>query len=190
MKKRTDHLQENECADLLKATGSRINLRQHRYYHCIEDLLSLNEVQELKKFRHHILTNRFQHSLNVSYYHYQLCRLFHLDAKSAARAGLLHDLYFYDTRQFSRSESDLRHSHYHPHAALQNARRLLSINAREQDMIVKHMWPVTPQRPAYAETYLLTFVDKYCAVIEVLLSIPHTFRSWLRKIFFSKSAVI
>lgn len=190
MKKITDHFQQNECDETLRATGSRINLRQHLYYHTIKDLLALHEVQELKNYRHHILTNRFQHSLNVSYYHYQLCRLFHLDARSAARAGLLHDLYFYDTKQYNKSGSELRHSHYHPLAALDNARSLLSINAREQDMIVKHMWPLTPQRPKYAETYLLTFVDKYCAVIELILPLFRSLRRWLGRMFPSKVTAV
>lgn len=44
-------------------------------------------------------TSRFQHSLNVSYYSFIICRKFGLDAYSAARAGLLHDLYYYDWKQ-------------------------------------------------------------------------------------------
>ncbi len=163
----------------LKAIGSRKNLLHTEYYDQIADLLELPEVQQLRQFRHHLLTTRFQHSLNVSYYHYRLCRLFRLNARAAARAGLLHDLYFYDTKQFTKEKHPIRHSQYHPMAALDNAQRLLAMNEREQDMIVKHMWPVTRQRPLYAETYLLTFVDKYCALLEVLLPSPKRFGIWV-----------
>lgn len=170
-----------ECGEWLKVTGSRKNLKQHSFYKIIEDLLSLHEVQALKEYRHHVMTTRFQHSLNVSYYNYKLCRLFRLDAKSAARAGLLHDLYFYDTKKFHRSDPAIRHTQYHPMVALVNAQQLLPMNAREKDMIVKHMWPMTSQRPKYAETYILTFVDKYCALIEFILPQPRRFWSWLRR---------
>ncbi len=170
-----------ECGQWLKATGSRKNLMQHSFYEVVADLLALKEVQELKQYRHHIVTTRFQHSLNVAYYNYLLCRLFRLDARSAARAGMLHDLYFYDTKAFTRSSHAMRHSHYHPMVALDNAQQILPINEREQDMIIKHMWPVTLQMPKYAETYILTFVDKYCALIEFVLSQPARFFAWRQR---------
>lgn len=176
---REDRIRLTESGQWLKATGSRKNLMQQNYYRMIEDLLELPEVQQLKQYRHHIMTTRFQHSLNVSYYNYKLCRMFRLDARSAARAGLLHDLYFYDTKQYTKSVHPLRHSHYHPALALENARMLIQVNDREQDMIEKHMWPVTAQRPSYAETYLITFVDKYCALIEFVLPQPRRFRNWI-----------
>ncbi len=169
------------CGTLLKATGSRKNLMHHSFYKQIADLLELEEVQSLKDYRHHIVTTRFQHSLNVSYYNYLLCCLLGLDARSAARAGLLHDLYFYDTKAFTKSKNTIRHSQYHPMAALDNALKLLPMNEREQDMIIKHMWPVTAQMPKYAETYVLTLVDKYCAMIEFILPQPGRFWRWLRR---------
>lgn len=150
----------------LQATGSRKDLRQHAIFELIADLLSHSEVQALRHYRHHIRTTRFQHSLNVAYYSYLLCRLLRLDAASAARAGLLHDLYHYDTKRFTRSKPALRHAKYHPMRALENAERLFVMNPRERDMIATHMWPVTLRFPRYAEGYVLTLVDKYCAVIE------------------------
>ena len=170
-----------ESGDWIHVAGSRRNIKEHDYYKVVSDLLGLDEVQQLKDFRHHIVTNRFQHSLNVSYYNYRLCRLLHLDAESAARAGLLHDLYDYDTKHYNSGVHGLRHSAYHPMVALERAEAIVPINDRERDMIVKHMWPVTPARPKYAETYVLTFVDKYCAVIEFLLPQPKRLRTWVKK---------
>ena len=82
---------------MLHATGSKKELTRQAYYMLVADILEHADVQALKQFRHHHYTTRFQHSLNVSYYNYLLCRFFHWDAVSAARAGLLHDLYFYET---------------------------------------------------------------------------------------------
>ena len=85
---------------MLKAIGSRKDLKQQLYYEFVADLLESKSVQDLKQYRHHIKTTRFQHSLNVSYYNYLICKFFHWDAVSAARAGLLHDLYFYETADY------------------------------------------------------------------------------------------
>ena len=50
------------------------------YYGCVSDLLDDKSVLSLGEFRHHCGTTRFQHSLNVSYYNFLLCRFFRLNA--------------------------------------------------------------------------------------------------------------
>lgn len=164
----------------LKITGSRKNIMQSEYYHLVSDLLNSQEIQTLKNYQHHITTTRFQHSLNVSYYNYKLCRFFRLDADSAAKAGLLHDLYFYDTKTYTSRKPAVKHSKHHPQTALSNAEKILQLNDRERDMIRNHMWPVTLARPKYAETYLITIVDKYCAMIEFILPQPKRFVQFLK----------
>ena len=86
------------------------------------------------------------------------------DYHSAARAGLLHDLYFYDWRvkKYIRSS----HSSWHPRIALLNAQKITKLNKVEMDAIRKHMWPCTLIPPRYIESYVVTFVDKICAVCE------------------------
>ena len=155
-----------EQGEWLCVTGSRKNIMQTDYYPVVRELLQNEAIQELSDFTHHKMTTRLQHCLNVSYYNYKLCRFLHLDADSAARAGLLHDLYHYDTAHYSHTAPAIRHSHYHPQVALEAAEKLLPMNERERDMIGNHMWPVTFPRPKYAETYVITVVDKYCAVLE------------------------
>ena len=58
-------------------------------------------------------------SQSVSYYSFLICRRMGWDYRSAARAGLLHDLYFYDwrTKKYIRSG----HASWHPRVALDNA---------------------------------------------------------------------
>ena len=114
---------------MLKAIGSRKDLKQQLYYEFVADLLESKSVQDLKQYRHHIKTTRFQHSLNVSYYNYLICKFFHWDAVSAARAGLLHDLYFYETADYDAAETHESHSAPHPQVALHNAMQLFSVNA-------------------------------------------------------------
>lgn len=165
-------MQNSKNLKNLKVTGSRKNIMQSEYYAIIADLLNSEEIQKLKNYQHHITTTRFQHCLNVSYYHYKICRFFKLDANSGARAGLLHDLYFYDTKNYISHKPAIKHSKYHSQTALINAEKIIKLNDRERDMIYNHMWPVTPEKPKYAETYLITFVDKYCAMIEFILPQP------------------
>lgn len=161
-------LQKGRCRVLLHATGSKKELTRQAYYMLVADILEHADVQALKQFRHHHYTTRFQHSLNVSYYNYLLCRFFHWDAVSAARAGLLHDLYFYETADYDRSNSPDQKSHsaHHPEVAMQNAAVRFALNPRERDMIEKHMWPLTHRMPHYKESYAITFVDKYAAMLE------------------------
>ena len=88
----------------------------------------------------------------------------HLDYKSAARAALLHDLFFYDCEdKISRPKNHIKN---HPKIALENANKLFNLNKKEQDIILKHMWPLTFSPPKYLESFIVTIVDKYCAFKE------------------------
>lgn len=155
---------------MMHATGSKKDLSNHGYYGAVQDVLEHDCVQQLKSFRHHVHTTRFQHSLNVSYYSYAICRRFGWDAVAAARAGLMHDLYFYETCDYDREESLDGTSHYasHPKLALSNAETEFSISEKEADMIVHHMWPVVWEKPHCKEGYVIAVVDKWVAIMEYL----------------------
>lgn len=131
----------------------------------IEDLISNETVQKMKNYKQHYDTSCFEHCKNVAFYSYLICKKYHLDYVSVARAGMLHDLFLYDWRKRENGRTGL-HAFTHPKTALQNASKLFSLNEREIDIILKHMWPVTLSFPKYAESYVITFVDKYCAVQE------------------------
>lgn len=166
---------------MLHAIGSGKELTQLDYYDVVADILENNMVQQLKNYRHHISTNRFQHCLNVSYYNYIVCRFLNLDAKSAARAGMLHDLYYYDTKEYRHSSPERSHSSNHPDVAVSNAEELFSLNSTEQDIITRHMWPLTKGRPQSKEGYVIVFVDKYCAALELIVpKIHHAAKIMLR----------
>lgn len=134
------------------------------YKVCLEGLLEHEQVLKLDLHTQHCNTSRLQHSINVSYYSFLICYKMGWDYHSAARAGLLHDLYFYDWRvkKYIRSS----HSSWHPRIALLNAQKITKLNKVEMDAIRKHMWPCTLIPPRYIESYVVTFVDKICAVCE------------------------
>jgi uncharacterized protein len=64
--------------------------------------------------------------------------------------------------------------------ACANAREITKISGLERDMIEKHMWPVTRPMPKYKETYIITIIDKYCALLE--FCVPKVQRIIRRKV--------
>lgn len=139
----------------------------------INDLISNDTVLKMKEFRQHYNTSCFEHCKNVAYYSYIICKRYHLDYRSAARAGMLHDLFLYDWREKKIDGRKGLHAFTHPKTALQNASALFELNEKEQDIILKHMWPIAIGMPRYIESYIVTFVDKYCAIKESF----HAYRS-------------
>ncbi len=170
---------------MLGAIGSGKDLSELDYYNLVSDILENDTVQKLKNYRHHISTNRYQHCLNVSYYNYLVCRKLHLDAVSAARAGMLHDLYYYDTKTYRKGSHELSHTKNHPDVAVNNACELFALNSVEEDIIANHMWPLTKSRPKSKEGYVIVVVDKYCAALEI---IAPKMRMAMAKILHKKSA--
>lgn len=138
---------------------------QEEFDSIIKDLVSNETVQKMKDFKQHYNTSCFEHCKNVAYYSYLICKKYHFDYISAARAGMLHDLFLYDWRLRQDGRKGL-HAFTHPKTAFENASKLFTLNEKETDIILKHMWPVTIRFPKYAESYIITLVDKYCAVQE------------------------
>ena len=131
----------------------------------IRNIIENQKVQEMKKYKQHYETSTFDHCYMVSYYCYKVCKKLKLDYKSAARAGMLHDFFLYDWR-IKNGRKGL-HAFTHPRTAYKNASNLVNLNDKETDIILKHMWPVTFfSFPKYAESFILTLVDKYCALNE------------------------
>ena len=131
----------------------------------ISDIITNDTVLKMKNYKQHYDTNCFEHCMHVAFYSYILCKKYNLDYKSAARAGMLHDLFLYDWRIRSSSRKGF-HAFTHPKCALTNALSLFNLNDKEQDIIIKHMWPLTLKLPKYKESFIITFVDKYCALSE------------------------
>lgn len=63
------------------------------YVFIVSDLLAQPAVQKLAQYTQHHHSNRLQHSIAVSFDSYRIAKRMHLDYRSVARAGLLHDLF-------------------------------------------------------------------------------------------------
>jgi len=139
--------------------------KMHEFEEIIDDLVNNETVQKMKNYKQHYDTNCFDHCKMVAYYCYIICKKYNLDYKSATRAAMLHDLFLYDWRKRQNGRKGL-HAFTHPKTALENASKLFELNEKECDIILKHMWPVTLSLPRYKESYIIGFVDKYCAIQE------------------------
>lgn len=137
----------------------------------VGDLLHSDEVQSLQIFEQHLDIDRLQHITSVAYISYQLSKKFKLNYKSAARAAVLHDLVYYDWRDGVNGKWHKLHGYKHPRLAVMNSKELYpDLSALEEDIIKKHMWPLTVIPPKYLEGFIVTFADKYCAAREVYYS--------------------
>lgn len=135
------------------------------YLALVEDLLSHPKVQEMSLYPQHGVTNCLEHCVHVSYLSYLFCTKHGLNARSAARAGLLHDLYLYDPR----SLPSWRQCFAHPVAAARNAAALEgALSPKEENCILAHMWPLSVRMPHSREAAAVCLADKLCSVAEVL----------------------
>lgn len=144
------------------------------------DILDSSMFRELDRCEHHVDISRQQHSINVAYIAFAAARFLGLDARSALRAGLMHDLFFYNYKD---TDLGIKHSYVHPIQALNNASRLTELNETEREIIKCHMWPLCNTSPRHLETYLISLVDKYCAVVEVFDYLKRYLRIIYRRYF-------
>lgn len=136
------------------------------YKRCISSLINNDSIFLMDNYIHHSNTTCLEHSIYVSYMSFLLCKWLRFDFYSAARGGLLHDFFLYDWHK-TKQEKGL-HGFTHPYTALKNANEIFILNDIEKDIIVKHMWPLTIRLPRYKETLIVSLVDKYCAIMEII----------------------
>lgn len=146
----------------------------------IQDLLENKSLLALDNITHHHYTTRLLHSLFVSFTSYKIAKSMNLDYVSTARAGLLHD-FFQEGREEIEKLGLGSHNSAHPKIALKNAKKLTDLNEKEKDIILKHMFLATTRSgiPRFKESFVVTFVDKYCALIEV----TKPTRSWVSNFY-------
>lgn len=154
--------------------------RQDREYMAIVNgLLAQPAVQKLADYTQHHHSNRLQHSIAVSYDSYRIAKRLHLDYRSTARAGLLHDLFYYDWRT---TKFDLgTHAFIHPRVALRNAEKITPLNKKEKDIILKHMFGATMATPRYPESLIVSLVDDFEAEHEFFSPLRAKLRRKIKK---------
>jgi uncharacterized protein len=119
----------------------------------------------MKHHRHHVRSNARDHSIKVAF----LCYLYHktyspdIDLREFVRGALLHDYYLYDWHD--KAKGTRLHLFTHPRRALRNVlARYPELSKMQKDMILHHMFPLTPVPPLTRGGWLLWFYDKFAAL--------------------------
>ena len=123
----------------------------------------------MKSFIQHGTMTTYDHAVNVAWTSYRLAKKLRLrvDERSLVRGALLHDFYLYDWHV--RDEGRKRfHGFHHHRTAHRNALRYFKLNEIEEDIILKHMWPLTLKLPRYRESFVVTLSDKICSIRDTL----------------------
>ena len=107
------------------------------YMECVADILDHPVFQSMDQYIQHGTTTCKCHCIQVSYLAYKLCKRFGGNWRSAARAGLLHDLFLYDLHTHARETGDHFHGFTHPRTAIENAKRSDAVRQFAMDWYLK-----------------------------------------------------
>ncbi len=138
-------------------------IKDLEYLTIVNNILNNDEFKKLKGIEHHGMT-RYDHSIRVSYYSYKVSKALHLNYIETARGGLLHD--FFISKEDRTSFEKFSSTFTHPKLALETAKANFDITKREADMIRSHMFPINISIPKYAESWIVSFIDKLVATSE------------------------
>lgn len=153
-------------------TKTQIRQRNKReFVNTVNDIQNDINVKQMDTFRHHKTTTTLRHCYRVARMSMKMADRLHLkvDPKSLAKGAMLHDFYLYEFK--NEPISGWNHGTGHPKTALRNARELFELNAKEENIIRSHMWPLTLLHPPKSkEAMLVSIADKIVAFHEMLLS--------------------
>ena len=145
--------------------------RQWLLAETIRELKQEGRLDEEKLAMQHGTTSIYRHSLNVAYTSLWMMERWQirLEPKSLVRGALLHDYFLYDWHEKNKEHS--LHGFKHPYFALRNASRDFRLNDIEKNVIVRHMFPLTPIPPKCREAWIVCMADKYCSARETMYTV-------------------
>lgn len=158
---------------LLRLTTTEETLMKTQFIAMAKPILDLPEVASLAQYEHHRGKTRLDHVTEVARLSFLWSHRFDLDSKATIRGALLHDLFYYDWLR----EGPRLHGFRHHNIALANARKIISLSKKEEDIIKKHMWPLTVVPPRYVESLIVSLVDTFCSTRDYLSIKRHTKQS-------------
>ena len=140
--------------------------KDQEYLSIIDNIINNDKFKVIGNIKHHN-TTRLNHSVKVSYYSYKCAKALKLDYHEVARAGLLHDFYTDEIKECDKFKDKFKlFSIKHPKDAANNAMEIVSLSEKEINIIKSHMFPISNSVPKYAESWIVSIVDKVLSVIE------------------------
>lgn len=125
----------------------------------------------LRRFTQHGSTSVYDHVVSVAS---EACRMADALARlgigirraELIRGALLHDYFLYDWHDPNNGHR--LHGFSHPFTALRNAEENYALTDREQNVIVRHMFPLVPVPPTCREAWVVCIADKIVALRETI----------------------
>ena len=150
-----------------------LNMYDDTYYiNIVKDILD-NEVFNKINYIEHHGTTRFDHSMRVAYCSYKIAKFFRLDYREVARAGVLHDFFLSDMERTGKEK--FLSTFTHPKYAVMNAQKYFRLSDKEIDIIKSHMFPIYTSIPRYAESWVVSTVDKIVGIFEFMVQFRYKF---------------
>ena len=133
-----------------------------------EDILNSANFQRTKEHIQHGNMTVNEHCINVAKTSLMIKKKLHItcNQRDLVRGALLHDYFLYDWHKKDLKNPHKLHGFYHPGRALRNAKKEYVLTKRQEDIIKKHMWPLTVVPPMCREAWIVTTADKYCSLME------------------------
>lgn len=132
----------------------------------LSQLIAEGRLRKESQYISHGTTTLLEHSVDVAEEALRIVDRLHLHVNEEAlvRGALLHDYYLYDWHDSHHAPS--WHGFKHPYIALRNARKDFALDPIEEEIISRHMFPLTPLPPMHLESWVVCMADKYCAAGE------------------------
>lgn len=140
-------------------------------YLIIKELENNGRYAENKNYCQHGNTTVYKHCVNVTLTSCKMVKYFkwQINKESLIRGALLHDYFLYDWHD--KDSSHRLHGFHHPKRALENAKKDFCLNEIEENIILRHMFPLTLIPPSTKEAWIVCIADKWCAIVEILSAI-------------------
>ena len=148
----------------LRMTPEEKTMMEIQFINTARPVLELPEVAKLAQYEHHRGKTRLSHAREVAYLSFLWGKRFSLNCEAIIKGALLHDLFYYDWLR----EGPRLHAFRHHNIALKNARKITRLSKKEEDIIKKHMWPLTVVPPRYMESLVVSLVDTFCSTRDYL----------------------
>lgn len=121
---------------------------------------------DMLQYMQHGKVSVYEHCINVAYMSCRIAIKFNLKVNYSLliRGALLHDYFLYDWHEPSNDHK--LHGFHHSKRALKNAREDFNLTPKEDNIILRHMFPLTPIPPNCLESWIVCLADKISAIDE------------------------
>lgn len=140
---------------------------EKEFLNYIDPIIHNKEFLKRKEYAHHEYESVYDHVLKVAYSSYLFAKKHKLNVRDIVIGAMLHDFYFKPWQNTDEKKPFFKqHGFVHAREALENSRVFFPnlLNARVEDIIVKHMFPLNIKLPKYKETWVVSLMDKKCSL--------------------------